>query len=109
MAKNGLLIDYNFCTGCLSCEVACQQEHDFPVGQCGIKVTEYVMETSRGISINYLPFPTDLCDLCSARTQRNEKPSCVKHCQANCMTFGQTSALVKELDKRPKMVLFKPL
>ncbi len=26
------LIDYEFCTGCQSCEVACKEEHDFPVG-----------------------------------------------------------------------------
>ena len=109
MSKNGLLIDYNFCTGCLSCEVACQQEHDFPVGQCGIKVTEFVMNAPKGITINYLPFPTDLCDLCSTRTQAGEKPSCVKHCQSSCMRFGSVSELAAELEKRPKMVLFKPL
>ena len=33
MAEYGLLIDYNYCTGCQSCEVACQQEHTHPVGQ----------------------------------------------------------------------------
>ena len=41
MAKNGLLINYNYCTGCHSCKVACQQEHDFPAGKNGIKVTEF--------------------------------------------------------------------
>jgi len=109
MAGKGLLIDYNFCTGCLSCEVACQQEHGFPVGQCGIKVTEFVIPTAKGVSIDYLPFPTDLCDLCSARTRVGEKPSCVKHCQADCMRYGPISDLVTELEKRPKMVLYKPL
>jgi Fe-S-cluster-containing dehydrogenase component len=109
MSKNGLLIDYNFCTGCLSCEVACQQEHNFPVGQCGIKVTEYVMNTPKGMTINYLPFPTDMCDLCGARTQAGLLPSCVKHCQASCMRYGSVVDLVSELEKRPKMVLFKPL
>ena len=41
MPKYGLLIDYNYRTGCYSCEVACQQEHDFPAGKNGIIVTEY--------------------------------------------------------------------
>jgi serine/threonine protein kinase len=27
MARYGLLIDYEYCTGCHSCEVACQMEH----------------------------------------------------------------------------------
>lgn len=30
--RNGLLIDYEFCTGCQSCEIACKQEHGFSVG-----------------------------------------------------------------------------
>jgi Fe-S-cluster-containing dehydrogenase component len=27
--KKGLLIDYHYCTGCHSCEVAYQQKHGF--------------------------------------------------------------------------------
>ncbi|MEM5816965.1 MAG: 4Fe-4S binding protein, partial [Desulfitobacterium hafniense] len=40
MAGYGLLIDYEYCTGCQSCEVACKTEHDFPVGKWGIRVFE---------------------------------------------------------------------
>ena len=29
MDMNGLLIDYEWCTGCHTCEIACQQEHGF--------------------------------------------------------------------------------
>ena len=35
MAKNGILVDYQYCTGCYSCEVACQSELDLPLGQWG--------------------------------------------------------------------------
>ena len=28
MARYGILVDYDYCTGCHTCEVACQQEHD---------------------------------------------------------------------------------
>ena len=34
----GLLINYEYCTGCMSCEMACSVEHDIPVGQYGIKM-----------------------------------------------------------------------
>jgi len=40
MARNGLLIDTEYCTGCHSCEVACKNEHHIPRGQWGIKLTE---------------------------------------------------------------------
>ena len=108
MSEFGLLVEYHYCTGCLTCEVACQQEHNHPASRTGIKVTEYVMETPSGLSIDYLPFPTALCDLCVARTQRGEQPSCVKHCQANCMRYGRVDELAKEMEKKPRMVLFKP-
>ena len=108
MAKFGLLIDYNYCTGCHTCEVACQQEHDFPVGKNGIRVTEYVYETSDKVRVDHLPFITDLCDLCINRYQSGEEPSCVKHCQSKCMEFGYLDKLVKEMEDRPKMVLYAP-
>lgn len=38
MAQYGLLIDYEYCTNCGSCQVTCQEEHDYPVGETGIKV-----------------------------------------------------------------------
>lgn len=37
-AQYGLLIDYELCTGCHSCEVACKEEHDFELGRWGIRV-----------------------------------------------------------------------
>ncbi|MFC1869525.1 hypothetical protein ACFL0H_15530 [Thermodesulfobacteriota bacterium] len=60
MAKNGLLIDYNYCTGCHSCEIACQQEHDFPAGKNGIIVTEHLYEnfTQAGSSPTFRFRPT---------------------------------------------------
>ena len=40
MAAYGLLIDYEYCTGCQSCEVACKEEHGIPVGQWGIHLLD---------------------------------------------------------------------
>ena len=104
----GLLIEYDYCTGCHTCEVACQQEHDHPVGRCGIKITEFVMDTPKGVSIDYLPFPTVLCDLCAARVHRGEQPTCVKHCQAACMEFGPLDELMRTMKAKPRTVLFRP-
>jgi len=108
MARNGLLIDYEYCTGCHTCEVACQQEHGYPAGKWGIKITEYVMETFDKVAIDYVPFPTDLCDLCIKRTAKGELPACVKHCQSACMYYGKVTDLVKTMDKKPKTVLYAP-
>ena len=49
MARYGILIDYDYCTGCHTCEVACQQEHDYPVGTNG------VVEEVRLLSASAMP------------------------------------------------------
>lgn len=108
MGKVGLLIDYDYCTGCHSCEIACQQEHDFPAGKNGIIVTEYEYETFSKIRIDNLPFVTDLCDLCITRQQEGKVPACVKHCQSRCMTFGPIEELAKKMEEKPKLVLYRP-
>ena len=36
----GILINYEYCTGCHSCEVACKKHLELPKGEFGIKLTE---------------------------------------------------------------------
>jgi Fe-S-cluster-containing dehydrogenase component len=109
MSKNGLLIHYEYCTGCHTCEVACQQEHDFPPGKCGIRVTEHVYPADKKpVAVDYLPFPTEPCDLCIRRSREGEKPACVKHCQSFCMSFGPIERLVEAMEGLPRSVIFAP-
>ena len=59
MPRKGLLIEYEYCSGCHACEVACKQEHSYPVGKGGIHLNEIVTELPDSkIRIDYLPFPT---------------------------------------------------
>ena len=50
VSKKGLLVDYAYCTGCHSCEIACKQENQHPPGRWGIKVTEMVFESDGRVS-----------------------------------------------------------
>ena len=36
----GLYIDYEWCSGCHSCELACKQEHSLKTDEWGIRVME---------------------------------------------------------------------
>lgn len=108
MAKMGLLIHYDYCTGCHTCEVACKQEHGYPADRWGIMVKDCTRETEGKVQVDFLPFPTDLCDLCARRTRAGEKPACVKHCLAACISYGRVSDLAIEMEKTPKSVLFAP-
>ena len=107
MPRDGLLIEYEYCTGCQSCVVACKQEHDHPVGKNGIKLNEIYTEGER-LRIDFLPFPTMHCDLCAARVTKGEKPACVKACQAATMWYGDVVEFAKLMEEKPRSVLFAP-
>ena len=107
----GMLVDYEWCSGCHSCEVACTVEltHHFPDGHCGIKVHEeglYPIGGERWTDI-FMPIFTDLCDQCATRRQEGESLlSCVKHCQAHVLQFGELEDLAQKLTEKPKQVLY---
>jgi len=102
MNERAMLIDVYYCTGCHTCEVACQQENGYDAGQFGITVTEHVLQKKDGLTIDYVPYMTGLCNFCEERVLGGGKPSCVKHCQARCMSFGTVEEIIKEA-KNSKM------
>ncbi len=87
MTTHALLIDYKYCTGCHSCELACRQEkHIEDVDQWGIKVAEFGPEMLEGKWYwDYVAVPSSICDLCADRIAEGKKPACVHHCLAKCM------------------------
>lgn len=110
MTTYGLLIDYEFCTGCQSCEVTCKEEHGYPVGKWGIRVLDegpWEIEPKH-FNWNKIPVPTDLCDLCAERTRTGREPMCVHHCLANVITYGEVEDLAKKMGTKSKQVLFVP-
>ena len=109
--SNGILVDYEWFSGCHACEMACAVEltHDFPEGHCGVKIHEegiYQIGEDRWTDIN-MPIFTDLCDKCEERMAQGAKePTCVKHCQAHVLTYGPIAELAEKLDAKPKQVLY---
>lgn len=110
MAANGLLINYEFCTGCHSCEMACKVEKGLPIGEWGIRVNEQGPQETEPDKWDYffVPVPTALCDLCAERVVEGRLPACVHHCQALVMEYGPLEDLVKKLSKKSRQVLFAP-
>ncbi len=105
----GLLIDYEYCTGCHSCELACAQEYRHKPGVRGIKVFEVEQKLPDGRGyLAYFPFPTEACILCPHLTREGFEPACVKHCMAACMKYGPIEDLKSELGKKSRMVLWIP-
>ncbi|MEG1560956.1 MAG: oxidoreductase [Raoultibacter sp.] len=105
--KTMILVDYEYCTGCHTCEVACQQEHGFEAEEFGIKLMQIGPDQidERHWQYEFIPVPTDRCDRCSGRVAEGKKPTCVHHCQAGCLSFGSLEDLAEKLEKK-KVVLF---
>lgn len=108
--KYGLLINYDFCTGCHSCEMACKKEYSLAEDQFGIKLAQYgpVQNSEKEWEWFFVPMVTDLCNLCAGRVAEGKLPTCVHHCQAKVMQFGTIDELAEALKKTPKSVLYAP-
>ncbi len=108
--ENALMIDYEFCTGCHSCEVACKKYLGLEKGQYGIHVLQDgPREIGEGRwEYNYLPMPTTLCDLCASRTEVGKDPACVHHCPAHCMAYGTVEELSARMAEKKNRAMFVP-
>jgi len=107
MKNYAMLIDVYYCTGCHSCEVACQQENGLDAGVYGIKVTEHILnKKDGGLTIDYVPYLTDLCNGCAARISAGRRPNCVKACLAQCMQYGPVEEIAAEAKEALKPMLF---
>ena len=106
-----ILINYEYCTGCHSCEVACKKELGLPKGEFGIKLTEtgpYAYEGKKGPDRwewTWLPVLTKACDMCASRTEAGKMPMCVQHCQAQCLDWGDVEDLAKKVDREKQMIV----
>lgn len=108
MGRKGILINYEYCTGCHSCEVACRVEHGYADGQGGIALAQ-VGPWEYGpdhYQYSFLPVFTDQCDQCRARVEAGKDPMCVHHCQAFVMEFGDVGDLSRGVDESSKSVLY---
>lgn len=101
MSKKALLIDYKYCTGCHSCEIACRNEHDIPLDEWGIKVAEYGPIKMNGEWMwDYIPAISSWCDLCEDRLAEGKKPACAHHCLGQCMEVVALENLPKAMSEK---------
>ena len=108
-----ILVNYDYCTGCHSCEVACKKILDLPKGEFGIKVSEvgpFEYSGAKGSGKNkwewcFIPALTKACNMCEDRVAKGKMPMCVQHCQAWAMYYGEAEELVKKMDGKTRYAL----
>ena len=110
----GILVNYEFCTNCHSCEIACKKYLGLEKGEFGIKVTEvgpYAYSKASGTGKEkwewvYSPVLTKACNMCEDRVAKGKIPMCVQHCQAWCMYYGEAEELIKKIGNETRWSLF---
>lgn len=99
MSNVGLLINYQWCSGCQSCEIACRNEHGWPLDKWGIKVEDLgpLEMEPRKMEFDHVPLTTSYCDMCEDRINAGGIPSCALHCLSGIIEWGPIEDLVKRM------------
>lgn len=111
MSQQALFLDFEYCSGCRSCEIACRNELQLAQEEWGIKVLEDKprQHADGKWHWNFMAYPTELCDLCEARTEKGQLPSCVQCCQAKVLELCSIEEAAKKLaEKGTKAAIFIP-
>ena len=111
MERYGLFVNYDYCCGCHTCEVACQKEHGLAVGEFGVKVAQvgpFKVGETKQVVYDCFPVLTNLCDLCAERTGAGKLPTCVHHCQTGCLKYGPVEELAQLMVDGSKCAIISP-
>lgn len=98
--KNAMLINYGYCVGCHTCEVACQKHLGLDPNTYGIKIHEIGPDEIRADEwqYDYIPVITDRCDRCQDRFDAGKLPLCVQSCFTDVMAVGPLEELARRID-----------
>ncbi len=102
----GLLIDFEWCTGCFSCTVAGRNANGLDLGQSCITVGSGERQVDGRTVPDFLPEPTRLCNLCAPRTRRGLDPACAHHCPPRVIRYGTRAELERLREERPNQTLW---
>jgi len=104
----GMLVNYEYCSGCHTCEVGCKERFDLPTGEFGIKLSQNGpwQHGADDWEWNFVPIPTHYCDFCKDRLAAGKKALCEKQCQSFVIKVGPLDELLKEMKTTKRCVLY---
>lgn len=101
----GIFKDLDACVGCYTCEVACKQENNVPVGTKWIRVVPIGPEELNGkLVVDFLHVLTEECTLCEHRLKENLLPRCVDNCPMQALRFCKNAGEMLALTQSGKRI-----
>ena len=93
MTKLGFYFDAESCIACHTCQVACKDVHNLPVGTNYRTVRSFC--TGRGFEPRSYNVSLSMrgCNLCADLREIGEEPACVASCPMRALEFGDIDEL----------------
>lgn len=103
-----MMIDYEYCSGCCECELACVIRHGGNPDAAGIRVVKLGpwQKPDGSIQFDFLPVVSDWCDLCGTQQSECYSTECARRCPNNCITCGTIEELTHYSELKPKIILY---
>jgi Fe-S-cluster-containing dehydrogenase component len=81
-------------------------ENGLPAGQFGIKIVQVGpwQYGQKQWQYTYIPILTDQCNQCGSRVAAGKLPSCVQHCQANCIKFIEADEAAQAIKENGRLM-----
>lgn len=89
----GFYFDATACTGCRTCQVACKDAHNLPVGTNYRVVRTFVTGSGYTPSLYHVSMPVAGCDLCKGALGGCDHMACVTSCPQRVIEFGDLDEL----------------
>ena len=93
MTKLGFYFDAESCIACHTCQVACKDVHDLPVGTNYRIVRSFCTGEGFEPRMFHVSLSMPGCNLCSDLRECGEEPACVVSCPMRCLEFGDIEEL----------------
>ncbi|MDO4291005.1 MAG: hypothetical protein Q4C41_07245 [Eggerthellaceae bacterium] len=93
MANFGFYFDAESCIACHTCQVACKDVHNLPVGTNYREVRSFCTGSGFEPRIYHVSLSMPGCDLCSDLRACGEQAACVVSCPMRCLEFGDIDEL----------------
>lgn len=96
MAKIGFYFDAENCVGCRTCQVACKDVNDLPVGTNYRFVRTYLTGEGYAPGGYHISLPLEGCNTCKSLRDTGEDCTCVASCPQRVLEFGDLDELRKK-------------